>query len=104
MQIETMEHKRTEVSKVSPHKIVSKTEWLVARKDLLKREKGTGLFIRFGKDLGDELDHDIHTRRVAMRVMNKPLAASNVLPKTNKRATGSQQNDARVKQRNKGDV
>lgn len=34
-----MEHKRTEVSKVSPHKIVSKTEWLVARKDLLKREK-----------------------------------------------------------------
>jgi hypothetical protein len=39
MKIETMERKKTGISGVSPHKIVSKAEWLVARKDLLKREK-----------------------------------------------------------------
>jgi predicted dithiol-disulfide oxidoreductase (DUF899 family) len=39
MKIEAMERKKTGVSGVNPHKIVSKAEWLVARKDLLKREK-----------------------------------------------------------------
>jgi hypothetical protein len=39
MRIEAMEDRKTKVSEVTPHKIVSKAEWLVARKDLLKREK-----------------------------------------------------------------
>ncbi len=39
MQIETMEPERTDVSDIRHHKIVSQAEWLVARKDLLKREK-----------------------------------------------------------------
>src|SRR4029453_3642033 len=39
MKIEAMESKKKGVSGVNPHKIVSKAEWLVARKDLLKREK-----------------------------------------------------------------
>jgi len=38
MKIETMEAK-TELSEMNPSKIVSKAEWLVARKDLLTREK-----------------------------------------------------------------
>src|SRR5437763_13641463 len=38
MKIETMEPK-TEPSEMSPSKIVSKARWLVARKDLLTREK-----------------------------------------------------------------
>src|SRR6266700_7254180 len=38
MKIETMEAK-TELSEINPSKIVSKAEWLVARKDLLTREK-----------------------------------------------------------------
>jgi predicted dithiol-disulfide oxidoreductase (DUF899 family) len=39
MRIETMEPEKTDVSDIRHHKIVSQTEWLVARKDLLKREK-----------------------------------------------------------------
>jgi hypothetical protein len=39
MKIEAMEDIKTEVSEVSSHKIVSKAQWLVARKDLLAREK-----------------------------------------------------------------
>src|SRR4029450_6644131 len=39
MQIETMEPQKTDVSDIRHHKIVSQAEWLVARKDLLKREK-----------------------------------------------------------------
>jgi predicted dithiol-disulfide oxidoreductase (DUF899 family) len=39
MKIEAMERKKTGVSAVNPHKVVSKAEWLVACKDLLKREK-----------------------------------------------------------------
>jgi predicted dithiol-disulfide oxidoreductase (DUF899 family) len=39
MQIEAMERKKTGVNEVNPHKIASKAEWLVARKDLLEREK-----------------------------------------------------------------
>jgi len=39
MEIETMEHKKTEVHKVASHKILSRVEWLVARNDSLKREK-----------------------------------------------------------------
>jgi predicted dithiol-disulfide oxidoreductase (DUF899 family) len=38
MKIETMEAK-TELSEMNPSKIVSRAEWLVARKDLLTREK-----------------------------------------------------------------
>src|SRR5438067_3899715 len=38
MKIETMEAK-TELSEMNPSKIVSKARWLVARKDLLTREK-----------------------------------------------------------------
>src|SRR5437763_12796930 len=38
MKIETMEAK-TELSEMNPSKIVSEAEWLVARKDLLRREK-----------------------------------------------------------------
>ena len=38
MKVETMEAK-TELSEMNPSKIVSKAEWLVARKDLLTREK-----------------------------------------------------------------
>ena len=38
MKIETIEAK-TELSEMNPSKIVSKAEWLVARKDLLTREK-----------------------------------------------------------------
>jgi predicted dithiol-disulfide oxidoreductase (DUF899 family) len=38
MKIETMEAK-TELSEMNPSKIVSKAEWLVARRDLLTREK-----------------------------------------------------------------
>jgi hypothetical protein len=32
MKIEAMEQRKTEVSDVTPHKFVSKAEWLVARK------------------------------------------------------------------------
>src|SRR6266487_5133330 len=39
MQIEAMERKKAGVNGVNPHKMASKAEWLVARKDLLKREK-----------------------------------------------------------------
>jgi predicted dithiol-disulfide oxidoreductase (DUF899 family) len=39
MRIETMEPEKTDVSDIRHHKIVSQAEWLVARKDLLKREK-----------------------------------------------------------------
>jgi predicted dithiol-disulfide oxidoreductase (DUF899 family) len=39
MRIETIEPKKTDVSDIRHHKIVSLAEWLVARKDLLKREK-----------------------------------------------------------------
>jgi predicted dithiol-disulfide oxidoreductase (DUF899 family) len=39
MQIETMEPEKIDVSDIRHHKIVSQAEWLVARKDLLKREK-----------------------------------------------------------------
>jgi predicted dithiol-disulfide oxidoreductase (DUF899 family) len=39
MQIETMERKENEISRVTSQKVVSKAEWLVARKDLLRREK-----------------------------------------------------------------
>ncbi len=39
MKIEAMEYEKTGISEVNPHKIVSKAEWLVACKDLLKREK-----------------------------------------------------------------
>lgn len=39
MQIEAMERKKTGVNEVNPHKIASKAGWLVARKDLLEREK-----------------------------------------------------------------
>jgi predicted dithiol-disulfide oxidoreductase (DUF899 family) len=39
MKIEAMEREKTGISGGNPHKIVSKAEWLVARKDLLKREK-----------------------------------------------------------------
>ncbi len=51
MKIEAIEHKRTEVSEVSPRKVVSRAEWLVARKDLLKQEQGPGSFVlrRFRK-------------------------------------------------------
>ena len=38
-EIEAMEYETTGISEVNPHKIVSKAERLVARKDLLKREK-----------------------------------------------------------------
>jgi predicted dithiol-disulfide oxidoreductase (DUF899 family) len=38
MKVETMEAK-TELSEMNPSKILSKAEWLVARKDLLTREK-----------------------------------------------------------------
>ncbi len=34
-----MERKKTGVNEVNPHKIASKAGWLVARKDLLEREK-----------------------------------------------------------------
>jgi predicted dithiol-disulfide oxidoreductase (DUF899 family) len=34
-----MERQKSTIGEVNPHKIASKTEWLVARKDLLKREK-----------------------------------------------------------------
>lgn len=39
MKIEAMEYEKTGISEVNPHEIVSKSEWLVACKDLLKREK-----------------------------------------------------------------
>jgi len=39
MKIEAMEREKTGISGVNLHKIVSKAEWLVARKDLLKLEK-----------------------------------------------------------------
>jgi predicted dithiol-disulfide oxidoreductase (DUF899 family) len=39
MKIEAVERKKEGISEVNPHKIVSKAEWMVARKDLLKREK-----------------------------------------------------------------
>jgi len=39
MQIEAMERKKTGVNGVNLHKIASKAEWLVPRKDLLEREK-----------------------------------------------------------------
>jgi predicted dithiol-disulfide oxidoreductase (DUF899 family) len=39
MLIETMEREKNQVSGDTSHKIVSKAEWLVARKDLLRREK-----------------------------------------------------------------
>lgn len=39
MKIEVMEYKTAEVSQASRHKTASKAEWLVARKDLLRREK-----------------------------------------------------------------
>jgi predicted dithiol-disulfide oxidoreductase (DUF899 family) len=39
MRIETMELEKTDVSDIRHHKIVPQAEWLVARKDLLKREK-----------------------------------------------------------------
>jgi predicted dithiol-disulfide oxidoreductase (DUF899 family) len=39
MKIEPTERERTGISGVNPRKIVSKAEWLVSRKDLLKREK-----------------------------------------------------------------
>src|SRR6266511_510899 len=39
MQIETMEREKNKVSGATSNKIVSKAEWLVARKDLLRREK-----------------------------------------------------------------
>ncbi len=38
MKIETLEQK-TDRSEVNPSKVVSKAEWLIARKDLLTREK-----------------------------------------------------------------
>ena len=38
MKIEGLEPK-TEKSEINPAKVVSKAEWLVARKDLLSREK-----------------------------------------------------------------
>ena len=41
MKIETLETK-TDKSEVNPSKIVSEAEWLVARKDLLTREKEHG--------------------------------------------------------------
>jgi hypothetical protein len=43
MTIETIEDKKAKVSDNDPHKIVSRTEWLVACKDLLRREKAFGL-------------------------------------------------------------
>jgi predicted dithiol-disulfide oxidoreductase (DUF899 family) len=51
MKIEAIEHKRTEVSEVSPQKVVSRAEWLVARKGLLKREQAPGSMVlrRFRK-------------------------------------------------------
>jgi predicted dithiol-disulfide oxidoreductase (DUF899 family) len=39
MRIETMEPEKTDVSDIRHHKIVSQAEWLVARRDLLRREK-----------------------------------------------------------------
>jgi predicted dithiol-disulfide oxidoreductase (DUF899 family) len=39
MLIETMEREKNQLSGDTSHKIVSKAEWLVARKDLLRREK-----------------------------------------------------------------
>jgi predicted dithiol-disulfide oxidoreductase (DUF899 family) len=39
MKIEAMEGEKAGISGVNPHKIVSKSEWLASRKDLLKREK-----------------------------------------------------------------
>jgi len=39
MKIEAMEYEKTGISEVNPHEIVSKSEWLVDCKDLLKREK-----------------------------------------------------------------
>jgi predicted dithiol-disulfide oxidoreductase (DUF899 family) len=39
MKIEPTERERTGIGGANPHKIVSKAEWLVSRKDLLKREK-----------------------------------------------------------------
>jgi predicted dithiol-disulfide oxidoreductase (DUF899 family) len=39
MKIEAIEREKTGISGVNPHKIISKAEWLVARKDLLNREK-----------------------------------------------------------------
>ena len=39
MKIEAMEYEKKGISEVNQHEIVSKSEWLVACKDLLKREK-----------------------------------------------------------------
>jgi len=39
MKVEVRERKKNDTNGTASHKIVSKAEWLVARKDLLRREK-----------------------------------------------------------------
>ncbi len=70
MKIEAMEYEKTGISEVNPHKIVSKAEWLVACKDLLKREKKLTY-------LYDEISHH---RRELLGLKSKRTMSSRRVP------------------------